>query len=299
MKLMILSNNPTRASFRQRIGVYLEDLNKSGIDTHVHKLPRNYLERWRLFKTATDFDTVLIHKKCLNRLDLRSHYRLFQRTMNNCDLVIAGNDYLASHARKYNRNVVIIPTGLDTSGFTIETTTREDDIIRLVWIGSKSTLKYLEALKESLEQIGKKYSNVVLRIICDAFFELGNMKTEKCIWSLQKQKPLLASSDIGLAPLPDNNFTRGKCGFKILQYQSERLPVVTSPVGVNTDFVENNINGFHATTKKQWIEALEKLIVDKHLREKMGNKAYQHATQFDLSIISKKLINVISENIES
>lgn len=327
MKLLVLTNNPKRAGFRQRIEVYLDTLRTNDIDCEVAKLPSGSLARRKLFKRADQFDGVFLQKKCLNFRDaiwLRqyskkiiydlddaimyspktpdsdrsSHFRLFRRTAKLADMVIAGNSYLAEHAQRFNTNVKIIPTGLDTKAYKVETKPKIDGKIRLVWIGSKSTLCYLTEIKPALEEIGSRLDNVVLRIICDDFFDLQNMEVEKCWWSLEKQAVDLATSDIGLAPLPDNRFTRGKCGFKILQYEAANLPIVTSPVGVNSEYVRNAVTGYHAPNIPQWIDRISQLINNIKLRKQMANAGRAHAERFDTGIIGKKLYSLITECIQ-
>jgi len=213
-------------------------------------------------------------------------------------MVIAGNAYLAEHAQRFNTNVKIIPTGLDTKAYKVETKPKIDDKIRLVWIGSKSTLCYLMEIKPALEEIGSQFDNVVLRIICDDFFDLQNMKVEKHRWSLENQAVDLATSDIGLAPLPDNRFTKGKCGFKILQYAAAELPVITSPVGVDAEYVRNAVTGYHAPNIPQWIDRISELIDNAELRKQMANAGRAQAGRFDTNIIGKKLCSLITECVQ-
>ena len=327
MKLLVLTNNPKRASFRQRIEVYLDTLRTNDIDCEVAKLPRSSLARRMLFKRAGQFDGVFLQKKCLNLRDaawLRqyskkiiydlddaimyspkkpdsdrsSHFRLFRRTAKLADMVIAGNSYLAEHAQRFNTNVKILPTGLDTKAYKVKTKPKIDGKIRLVWIGSKSTLCYLTEIKPALEEIGSRLDNVVLRIICDDFFDLQNMKVEKHWWSLEKQAVDLATSDIGLAPLPDNRFTKGKCGFKILQYEAANLPIVTSPVGVNAKYVRNGVTGYHALNIPQWVDRITELIDNIKLRKQMADAGRAQAERFDTSIIGKNLCSLITECIQ-
>ncbi len=322
MDVLVIINNPARASYRQRVEVYLDALRSHGILCHVEQLPRNPLKRRDLFKKASNYDCVFLHKKALNFLNAiwlkkysntivydfddaimynpqypdrydKKRQKAFKRVAEASNLIIAGCPYLAEHARVYNPNVYILPTGLDTKIFNSEYSIPKDDKIRLVWIGSKSTIKYLEEIKPALEEIGKGFKNVILRIICDTFFDLENLPVEKKVWSLESQIPDLLSSDIGLAPLTDDTFTRGKCGFKILQYAAAGLPVVTSPIGVNAEYVRNNISGFHALSISEWIENISILIKDSDLRKRMGKIGKEDAAKYDIDVIGRKLVNLL------
>jgi glycosyltransferase involved in cell wall biosynthesis len=125
---------------------------------------------------------------------------------------------------------------------------------------------------------------------------MKNIPVEKNNWSKETQARDLVSADIGLAPLPDNRFTRGKCGFKILQYAAARLPVIASPVGVNRELVEEGETGFLATDNQQWKQSLNKLINSGELRKEAGKKNREFAKQFDLDAIGKKLVDIIKND---
>ncbi|TKJ33979.1 MAG: hypothetical protein CEE38_19240 [Planctomycetes bacterium B3_Pla] len=322
MNLLILTNNPDRASFRQRIGIYLDTLRAGGINCEVAKLPTGSLARRKLFKRAMDFNGVLLHKKCLNCLDAfylrkygrkiiynfddavmysdrnperhsRSHFVPFRRTVKLTSVVIAGNSYLAGHAKEFNSRVEVVPTGLDMKSYEVKAKVKNDGKIRLVWIGSKSTLKYLAGIKPALEEIGSRFDNVVLRIICDEFFDLDNVEVEKRQWSHETQFLDLAASDIGLAPLPDNRFTRGKCGFKILQYAAAGLPVIASPVGVNAEYVSDGVTGFHAVSVMEWTESISTIIKDSQLRRSMGLAGRHKVERFDIATVGKQFYDII------
>ncbi len=323
MKLLILSHNPDRASFRQRIEIYLDILRDNGINCEIAVLPAGWLARRKLFKSAGNFDTVFLHKRTLNPIDAyylgrnakkiiydfddavmfddkspeETHYKrqnYFHRNVRLADLVIAGNPCLAQHAQRFNPNVIVLPTGLNTAAFDLPFKRENDGRVRLVWIGSKTTLRYLVGISPALEEIGKRFNNVTLRIISDAFFDLQNMNVEKRPWSLKTELQDLAGSDIGLAPLPDNRFTMGKCGFKILQYASATLPVIASPVGTNKDCVQEGITGFFAADSSHWVEKITTLVKDPQLRKKMGVQGRLFAQQFDISVIGKRLCEIIS-----
>jgi glycosyltransferase involved in cell wall biosynthesis len=323
MNLFIISNNLNRAGFRQRIAVYLDTLRASGIDCEVAKLPSGALARRRLFGRGTKFDVVLLHKKGLNSFDAfwlrryskrliyhfddaimysdknpernsRSHFVPFRRSVRIADMVIAGSTYLAQQARPFNPNVVILPTGINISEYNVERPAKKDDKIRLVWIGSLSTLKYLEQIKSVPEAIGARFKNVVMRIICDDFLELENIPVEKCSWSKDTRGIDLAASDVGLAPLPDNRFTRGKCSFKVFEYSAAGLPVVASPVGTNSEYVRDNVTGFLVRDTRQWIDRITELIENPALRQKMGREGLVFAQKFDLSIIGRQFAELIN-----
>lgn len=326
MNLLIVTNNPERASFSQRIEIYLDTLSKNGINCEVAQLPSSYLARQKLFKKAVDFDGVFLQKKCLNFFDafwLRryskkliydfddavmyspkapqrnspSHFRPFRRTVKLADLVIAGNSYLAEHAKRFNTNVQILPTGLDISAYKVHTNPKNDGNIRLVWIGSRSTLKYLVGIEPALEEIRTRFDNVILRIICDEFFELQNLPVEKRSWSKETQVVDLATSDIGLAPLPDNRFTRGKCGFKVLQYAAVGLPVIASPVGVNSEYVRDGVTGFVVTGLSEWSDRLVRLLKNPTLRGKMGAVGRKSIRNFDIAVMGKQLCALLTNSI--
>jgi glycosyltransferase involved in cell wall biosynthesis len=303
-------------------------MRKAGIDYQIASYPKSNIARMKMLKKCIDFDVVLLHKKILNFFDafwLRKygrrviynfddaimyydkypekktsrwkHKKPFERTIKLANLVIAGNSYLAKHASPFNSNVVVLPTGLDTKPYECRNAASSDDKIRLVWIGSKSTLKYLVEIIPALEKIGQKFDNVVLRIICDDFFDLQQMEVEKCQWSLESQESDLSVCDIGLAPLPDNNFTRGKCGFKILQYAAAGLPTVASPVGVNADLVQNDVTGFLAKDIHQWTERIAKLIEDTQLRKKMSQNSLTMVKNYDIEVIGTKFVKLIKQSV--
>lgn len=322
MRLLIITNNPDRASFKQRIGVYLDILRDKGIDCEIAVLPAGLLARRKLFKSAAEFHGVFLHKKKLNPLNafwLRRYSKKiiynfddavmfdeenpqriswlrfisFRRTVRLADMVIVGSPYLAQYARKFNSNVETLPLGLKVSDYDDTTPAKTDDKIRLVWIGSTNTLKYLEEITPALENVGLRFPDVVLRIIGDKFLNLQNMKVEKKPWSQQTRFLDLVTGDIGLAPLPDNRFTQGKCSFKVLEYSAAGLPVVASPVGTNADHVKDGSTGYLAAAPDDWFAKISELVENKQLRIEMGQKGRAYAEKFDISIIGQKLADFI------
>ena len=322
MNLLVLTNNTNRPSFRQRIAIYLDSLRCRGIESEVASFPGSIPARLRLLKHAADFDAVFLHKKRLNLIEapllLRyakkiiydfddavmykaappNHRSLsdsvrFRLTVKLAALVIAGNPYLAEHARKFSENVEVLPTGLDIGEYRVAARPEGDGKVRLVWIGSRSTLRYLAEIIPALEEVGSHFDHVVLRMICDDFLNARKIPVEKKTWSEQTQAADLAASDIGLAPLPDNRFTKGKCGFKILQYASAGLPVVASPVGVNAEYVCDNVTGLLASNMPEWVDRIVRLVENAEARAQMGAEALKSVQPFDVSVIGERLATLI------
>jgi len=328
LKLLILSSNPDRGSFKDRIGKYLDIMRDNGIDYQIATLPAALPARPSFFKIAGRFDGVLLHKKKLSLPDaffLRRYCKKliynyddaviydqdnpskdkllrimpFRRTVRMADLILVGSKYLAGLALKYNPSVEILPLGLKVNFYNITPPAGKDDKIRLVWIGSESNLRYLEQLKPVIEKLGSRFPNVVLRIIGDTFFDIPGMTVEKLKWSEQTRGLGLVESDIGLAPLPDDRFTRGKCSFKVLEYAAAGLPVVASPIGTNADHIREGVTGFLVENNDQWLEKLTLLVQDMQLRRTMGRQGREFAQQFDVSVIGKRLCAIIRKCLES
>lgn len=181
--------------------------------------------------------------------------------------VSCGNEYLCDYARRFNNNVVLNPTTIDTNYHKPlpPSTTRQKDGIVIGWTGSHTTLKYLDDATPAIEAIEKKFTNVKFVVISN-----GTTSFNQITWKKETEITDLATIDIGIMPLPDDMWSKGKCGFKALQYMAMQIPAVVSPVGVNTTIVTNNVDGLICRTTAEWIEALEKLVTDAGLRTRLG-----------------------------
>jgi glycosyltransferase involved in cell wall biosynthesis len=189
--------------------------------------------------------------------------------------ISCGNAYLAGYARKFNSRVVINPTTIDTETlhnpkrYTVE---RDPSRITIGWTGSHSTLKYLDGIVPVIQRLEEKFHRVTFLIIADRNPELPLDHVTFIPWSKEHEARDLLKMDIGIMPLPDDEWTRGKCGFKALQYMAMEIPCVASPVGVNTEIIDQGINGFLAGNAEEWVASLEKLINDATLRIVMGQE---------------------------
>lgn len=187
--------------------------------------------------------------------------------------VSAGNEYLCAYARQFNQNVVYNPTTIDTDHLhNAQLYNIEKDLNKIIigWTGSHSTLKYLKEIEPALTILEKKYSQLELLVIADKPPILSLINVRFLPWSFETEIKGLLETDIGIMPLPDDEWAHGKCGFKALQYMALEIPAVISPVGVNTIIIESGNEGYFASTTSEWLHTLEVLINDAALRKRMG-----------------------------
>lgn len=193
--------------------------------------------------------------------------------------VITCNQYLADYAKKYNKNVTVIHTCLDMEKFSPRQRDGSDKVT-IGWIGSHSTAYYLELLKNVFIAIGTMLKFKIKIIGAgDYDFRIPGVDIESLKWSLEDEVEQLRSFDIGVYPLPENQWVLGKAGFKTIQYMSVGVPCVVSNVGINKDIVEDGINGFLAKTEEEWVHKLSRLIDDSQLRQRVGDQGRRTAEQ--------------------
>ena len=236
-----------------------------------------WFERWLLSGVpyVLDFDDAIFHNYDLHSSAWvrRVFGRKIDRLMAGAALVVAGNDYLADRARTAGAPwVEVLPTVIDLERFAVRPNTAvPTDQFVVGWIGSPSTAKYLQMLAGSLEKLSALFP-LRLRAIGGGGVRLPGVEVESLPWSEFEEVSLLQGCDIGVMPLPDTPWERGKCGFKMIQYMACRKPVVASPVGVNREIVIDGFNGFLASTPKEWVDAVLRLKADPELRRVMGEK---------------------------
>ncbi len=192
------------------------------------------------------------------------------------NLVITGNQYLANYAMQYNANVKIIPTTIDTSYHKQKKQKSKSDKICIGWTGTSTTLKHFEYILPVLIKIKEKYSNkVYFKMIGEEKYSNNTLAITSVKWDIATEIEDLSELDIGIMPLPNDEWAKGKCGFKGLQYMSLEIPAILSPVGVNAEIIQDGINGYLADTEEEWIRKISILIESEELREKLGKAGRQ------------------------
>lgn len=183
--------------------------------------------------------------------------------------VIAGNSYLANYANRFNKNVTIVPSTVDINSYTIEDSKPASDPPVIGWTGSFSTIQYLDNLKGVLQQLATR-ERFKLRVVGFPDYRMEGVDVEALPWNPATEVVDLREMDIGIMPLTDDEWTRGKCGLKALQYMALGIPTVCSPVGVNPRIIRDNENGMLAATDDQWMDNLTRLLRSPELRERIG-----------------------------
>lgn len=219
-----------------------------------------------------DLDDAIFHNYDLHpsRLIRLLLARKIDSLMQGAVLVTAGNEYLASRARSAGaRRVEILPTVVDLGRYApLGSRPAPSRPAVIVWVGSPSTVHYLRLVVNALARLGAE--RLVEFHVIGAEFSAPGL-TVRCIpWSEENEARAIGECDIGIMPLTDSPWERGKCGYKLLQYMACGLPVVASPVGVNTHIVKSGENGFLALTDDQWVIALRQLVDDPALRSRLG-----------------------------
>ena len=190
------------------------------------------------------------------------------------DLVFAGNAYLKDYASRFNENVVVVPTTIDTDEYRRIPRISNDEAIVIGWSGSITTIKHFEYAIPFLKILKKDYGDKVrIKVIGDANYRNEELNIVGLGWNRKDEVMELSDIDIGIMPLPDDPWARGKCGLKGLQYMALSIPTIMSPVGVNTEIIQDGVNGFLAGNTEEWIQKISRLIEEPALRVSMGEAA--------------------------
>jgi glycosyltransferase involved in cell wall biosynthesis len=217
-----------------------------------------------------DFDDAVMFREQKYRQPLRARtFNKFLRTMEHCTAVVAGNDFLARFGEACGKHTIILPTPIDLTRYKPKTQ-RDGEGATVGWLGLSDGLPYLRQIEPAFRQLAGRFAAFRLKIISDKPLDLDGLPIENELWRAETEQAQLASFDVGIMPLWDSVWTRGKCGYKILQYMGVGTAVVASPVGVNSEIVVDGENGFLATTDDEWIDRIARLLEDSALRRAFG-----------------------------
>jgi len=283
---------------------------KSGfIIKKLFSLAKGFLKRWLALLKTSKYDFVFVHREVApigppifewiisrilkkkiiydfddaiwmtDRLGEGVFFRFFKwrrKVSSICSWsykVSCGNHYLKDYALQFNSFAFYNPSTLDCVGHhnpTFYKPTKSAGEIVIGWTGSHSTLKYLTTIQPVIERLQNQFSFISFLVIADQLPTITLQKMTFIKWNPETEVADLLKIDIGIMPLPDDEWAKGKCGFKALQYMSLEIPAVVSPVGVNSSIINHGVNGYLAFTDKDWFNYLSALIIDQNLRNNIG-----------------------------
>jgi glycosyltransferase involved in cell wall biosynthesis len=222
-----------------------------------------------------DLDDATFHNYDLHRFWLVRFIfgTRLDKLMLSASCVTCGNDYLKARASKAGANdIMYVPTVVDLDKYTLlsyDNKKREGESIKIVWIGTPATQKYLNLVSGILTHLAAIYDFTLVVVGSDNFTS-DKFNVQRLNWNESTENEVLSQCDIGIMPLFDDKWERGKCGYKLIQYSASGLPVIGSSIGVNRSIIDHGRTGFLAADKQDWIYALETLFNDVNLRHKMG-----------------------------
>lgn len=319
--ILFISKGETASSTRYRALQYFPHFIQAGWQPSHITISGGFLSILRTFLAAKNSDVVVILRKTfpypifwtLRKLSKKlifdfddaifsntdgsyskTRMHRFKTTIASCDYIFAGNQYLATEAKNYNSSVAVIPTSVEVDKYNLSCQ-KGNEAFELVWIGSRSTRKYIAEIIPSLEIAAQNIPNLRLKVIAD--FELTSpiLNIKNVAWTEHTEAIELCKADVGLAPMPENNWTKGKCALKVLQYMASGLPVISSQSGVNAYVVEDGISGYLVSDNSQWAERIVQLSKDRATLTKMGERGrYRVQTEFSIKAVFQKIITTLS-----
>ncbi|MBA4063707.1 MAG: glycosyltransferase [Isosphaera sp.] len=301
MRVVALVEAVDHVCCRYRVAAFRAAFAAAGHLLDIRPLPTSLFGRLAIGRDLTDADVVVVQRKLLpewvvarlrrrvrrlvfdfdDAVWLRDSYsakgfddpqraRRFRAVVSASDLVVAGNDYLAAAAGRFAPGRVrVVPTCVEPAAYPVAAGVGRPGL-QLVWVGSGSTLRGLERFTPTLSAVGRAVPGVRLKLICDRFVKIPDLLVDECVWGEDTEAAEIAAADIGVSWVPDDPWSRGKCGLKVLQYQAAGLPVVANPVGVHPELVRDGETGFLATSAAEWVSAVARHAADIGLRRRLG-----------------------------
>ena len=325
MKIIFLTHSSDQGH-RFRVEQYFPYLRDHGMEPKWQPRPGSWSERLMIYRQLPSYDVVCIQRRLLPPfefywirkksskilLDLDdaimyrssssprphslSRWLKFRWMVKGSDVVTVGNQFLKNQVLKVDRQkkVFVLPTCIDTSLYPQKKKISNRHEIVLGWIGTKGNLRYLKKLEPVFKTLGQRFPQVKLKIVSNDSYDSGHLPVINKLWKLEDENEDLISFDIGLMPLNDDLWSKGKCGLKIVQYLSVGIPVVCTPVGINSDIVKNGENGFWAADDQEWVDRLSNLIQNPDLRLQMGLKGIETVErEYSLNVTSGKFFGVL------
>ncbi len=332
IKILCLHSSTSLASYRYRVEQFMPFWKEYGIQVDLVSLSgKGYPDKLKLALSAARYDYVWLQKKVLSPIFINiiaSRSRLIydfddaiystgshtsgyvnpshagsrqtvsrlHHVLKKSFLVFAGSPELVAYSRQFNASdVQLVPTALEMPVWNPYLRNPVDPVT-VGWIGITSNMPYLELVDEAVKQVQVRHPDVVFSLMSGEPEAGLKARWEFVPWSRETEQTWLQSIDIGIMPLTDEEWSRGKCAFKLLQYMSYAKPVIASPVGANIDAVIQAKSGYLAATSAEWYEAIESLITKPELRQRMGEEGLKlFQEQYERSIVQSKIARILHD----
>ncbi len=322
IRILAITRKPESASFLQRVAGYVLPLQARNIEVECATLPSSATGQWRLLGLTRGFDGIWWHRHLLAPWwlpRLRRHARRivfdfddpltsssaeggrpsasrrfrFARMLSRCDSALAGSEYLASLAQPYCPRVTVLRMAIDLPPAAGERQPAQDGSLDLLWVGSAATQPYLEEIRPVLELLPTTHPHTRLRLVAHQPMSFGKLRVDFRKWSPDEEASALRECHVGLCPMPDTLWTRGKCPYKVIQYLAHGLPWVGSAVGENIASAGHGTRGFCAGNSAEWSRAISQLLDDSKLRLSLGHAGRAYAAEHhDRVALTEKLAAV-------
>lgn len=224
----------------------------------------------------------------------------FNYILRSAKAIVVENHQNKSYARKFNPNITIITGPIDTARYfpkpRSEASAIHGDTVAIGWIGSPGTTMYLAPLIPVFKRLSARYRKLKVILIGSGEFQVESVDIERKKWNLDNEAGDLQTFDIGIMPLEDDEWSRGKGGYKLLQYMATGIPCIASPVGINAEIVQEGMTGYLARTEEEWFDKLARLVEDRALRERMGQSGRIRAESiFSYNVNAPRLVEIFKD----
>lgn len=259
---------------------------------YIQRLLPDLIKQRLLTKAAKrivfDFDDAVMYGMGGRSLTRRARFR---RMIKAADTVLCGNQFLASEAEKYRtENIFYVPTVVDTAVYPVKEHVCTQSLV-VGWMGSRSTLAYLQDIRGALRQVSP---SVAFKVVANEAPRLEGVRSVFEPWSREREKEVLLDFDIGIMPVRGDIWSKGKCGLKLVQYGAAGLPSISHPLGVSNEIIQDGENGFLRKDEEGWRQAIDVLRADVDLRKRMGKKAREIAEEkYCLRIWGPRVADII------
>lgn len=331
LRILCLHNAENQASYRYRVKLFLPAWHQYGIEMHpICIVGKNYKDKIILALKSKEYDYIWLQRKPLSQFlvniiasrskliydiddalytrqsgsagKLKSSkpgsvkmIKRINHIIRKASLVFAGSNELALYASKYNQDAVrLIPTAFNAPENSCLSIPDKNHQLTIGWIGTNGNLPYLKLIDDATHEIQKHHCNILFSVMSGRPPEDLKTNWQFVPWSIDSEKHWLQSIDIGIMPLFDDEWSRGKCAFKLIQYMAYGKPVIASDVGANKTTVEHGRNGFLARSSENWSEYMNILILDEKIRSSMGQESKKiFFSSFERQIIQDTIADIL------